>query len=142
MCGLDDGNDVMETSRPHRIDPSSPVIPGPVSKRQRSGRVTVPATGSQTAPSSVQIQSIQDRQAGWLKLQAADLISQLQELSTELDAREAQLNVRASLQDSRERQFRLRQQDALTQQAEHQRAIQRLQREIEARARRLAFRQD
>ena len=80
-----------------------------------------------------------DREA-WLGLQAADLISRLQGWADELDAREARLNVQASLQDSRERQFRLRQQDILADLAEQRRSIERLRIEMEAQARRLAFR--
>ena len=99
------------------------------------------ATVLQTAETAEPAETIKDRHEAWLELHAPDLISQLQALSAELDAREAQLNVRASLQDNRERQFRLRQQDALTQQAEQQRAIERLHREVETLARRLAFRE-
>lgn len=42
-----------------------------------------------------------------LRLHAADLIERLQVWSSDLDARESQINSRAALQDHRERQFRL-----------------------------------
>jgi hypothetical protein len=83
--------------------------------------------------------SPQQKRRQWLDLQAEDLIERLQQWAVDLDAREAQLNVQASLQDRRERQFRLRQQDAMAQLAEQQRSIARQQHEIECRARRLAF---
>ncbi|GAA5506744.1 hypothetical protein [Novipirellula caenicola] len=75
----------------------------------------------------------------WLGLQAADLIERLQRWESELDAREAQLNARAAIQEHRERQFRLEQQAASTDLAEQTRAAQRLQAELKAQARRLAF---
>ncbi len=132
----------MDSSKPHRIDPPNRTISGPVRKRRHCERVAASATVSQSDKNREPTPTILDRQEAWLELQATDLIGQLQTWSAQLDARESQLNVRASLQDSRERQFRLYQQDALVQQAEQQRAIQRLQREIEAQARRLAFQQD
>jgi hypothetical protein len=76
----------------------------------------------------------------WLELHAAELVDQLQAWASDLDAREAQLNARASLQDLRERQFRLQQQDLATELAEQRRSIERLRAETEAHARRLAFR--
>ncbi|QDT02971.1 hypothetical protein K227x_13500 [Rubripirellula lacrimiformis] len=75
----------------------------------------------------------------WLRLHASDLIDRLQTWSADLDAREAQLNVRDSLQDHRERQFRLLQQDAAAELSEQQRAIDRIRSEINAQARRMAF---
>ncbi len=78
-------------------------------------------------------------QEQWLGLQAADLIERLQAWESDLDAREAQLNARAALQEHRERQFRLEQQAATTDLAEQARASQRLHAELKAQARRLAF---
>jgi predicted DNA binding CopG/RHH family protein len=75
----------------------------------------------------------------WLRLHATDLIDHLQSWSADLDARESQINLRASMQDHRERQFRLLQQDASAEMAEQQRAIDRLRSEIQTQARRLAF---
>ncbi|GAA4472598.1 hypothetical protein [Novipirellula rosea] len=75
----------------------------------------------------------------WLGLQAADLIERLQAWESDLDAREAQLNSRAALQEHRERQFRLEQQAASTDLAEQTRAAQRLHADLKAQARRLAF---
>ncbi len=75
----------------------------------------------------------------WLRLHATDLIDRLQSWASDLDARESQLNARASLQDHRERCFRLQQQDVATELAEQQRSIERLRQESEAQARRLAF---
>ena len=66
-------------------------------------------------------------------------VERLQAWATDLDAREAQLNARASLQDHRERRFRLRQQDTETELAEQRRSVGRLRQELEAQARRLAF---
>lgn len=78
-------------------------------------------------------------QDAWLRLHATDLIGHLQTWAADLDARESQINFRSSLQDHRERQFRLLQQDASAEMAEQQRAIDRLRSEIQAQARRLAF---
>jgi hypothetical protein len=78
----------------------------------------------------------------WLRLHAGELVDRLQAWASDLDSREAQLNARTSLQDHRERRFRLQQQDAATELAEQQRSIERLRREIEAQARRLAFQED
>ncbi len=75
----------------------------------------------------------------WFHRQTADLVDHLQAWSEDLDAREAQLNGRASSQDQRERQFRLQQSDAANELAEQQRAIERIRAEIQAQARRIAF---
>jgi hypothetical protein len=75
----------------------------------------------------------------WLRLHAADLIDRLSNWSQDLDAREAQLNARIAKEDLRERQFRLHQQVALAEMDEQQRAVDRLRKEIEDHARRLAF---
>lgn len=79
------------------------------------------------------------RRQDWLRLHGTDLVDRLQAWATDLDAREAQLNARSSLQDHRERRFRLHQQDVATELAEQQRSIGRLRNELEAQARRLAF---
>jgi hypothetical protein len=78
----------------------------------------------------------------WLRLHATDLIDRLRAWASDLDAREAQLNSRTSIQEHRERCFRLRQQDLATEFAEQQRSMERLRQEIEAQARRLAFQND
>jgi hypothetical protein len=140
MCVLDDGKEVMESSRPRRIDPPKPAISAPVNQRRRSQSGVLLPTVSESIGASESTPGIRECREGWLDLHAADLIGQLQELSADLDARESQLNVRASLQDSRERSFRLRQQDALLRRSEQQRALDRLQREIETQVRQLAFR--
>tara|TARA_R110002049_G_scaffold4601_6_gene32907 strand:+ start:119233 stop:119793 length:561 start_codon:yes stop_codon:yes gene_type:complete len=75
----------------------------------------------------------------WLTLHATDLIDRLASWSEDLDAREAQLNARIAKQDVRERQFRLTQQVAQTEMEEQQRAINRLRKQINDQARRLAF---
>ncbi|MGB7325702.1 MAG: hypothetical protein WBD31_12580 [Rubripirellula sp.] len=80
-----------------------------------------------------------DSNQDWLKLQATDLIDRLQAWAADLDAREAQLNVRASVQDHRERTFRMVQQDAVTELAEQKRAADRLRAELQSQARRIAF---
>ncbi|WP_372723396.1 hypothetical protein [Novipirellula sp.] len=86
-----------------------------------------------------QIISETSPQEQWLGLQAADLIERLQAWESDLDAREAQLNSRAALQEHRERQFRLERQAASTDLAEQTRAVQRLHADLKAQARRLAF---
>jgi hypothetical protein len=144
---------VTESTNPHRIDPPSPPTSGPVGQRRRNPGIlatvdtspsrqsaTAKTTGSVSAnPGSKDLVSGECREA-WLEFQAADLISRLQTWSDELDTREARLNVQASLQDSRERQFRLRQQDAIRDLTEQQRSMERLRSEIESQVRRLAFR--
>ncbi|EMI16949.1 hypothetical protein RMSM_06123 [Rhodopirellula maiorica SM1] len=75
----------------------------------------------------------------WLGLQAADLIERLQRWESDLDAREAQLNARAAIQEHRERQFRLERQAATIDLAEQTRAAQRLHADLKTQARRLAF---
>lgn len=135
-----------ESTNPHRIDRPSPNISGPVSQRQRSVHVPVgKAAGGR--PSELPEGNAGDfvsqgRREAWLGLQAGDLISRLQRWADELDAREARLNVQASLQDSRERQFRLRQQDILADLTEQRRGIERVRSELDAQARRLAFREN
>ena len=138
-----------ESPNPHRNDSPSPNISCPVSLRRQVERARVAvAAGPQPfelRPSELPGSEAEDfaraadREA-WLGLQASDLIGRLQVWADELDAREARLNVQASLQDSRERQFRLRQQDSLADLAEQRRSIERLRIEMEAQARRLAFR--
>ena len=78
----------------------------------------------------------------WLPLHATELVDRIQAWASDLDDREAQLNARSSLQDLRERKFRLHQQDVAIELAEQKRSIDRLRREIEAQARRLAFGED
>jgi hypothetical protein len=78
----------------------------------------------------------------WLQLHADDLVERMQRWAADLDAREAQLNARASLQDHRERRARLEQQELANELAEQERSIERLRKELEAQARRLAFRDE
>jgi hypothetical protein len=78
----------------------------------------------------------------WLRLHATDLLDRLQTWASDLDAREAQLNARLSVQDHRERRFRIHQHDVATELAEQQRSIERLRAENKAQARRLAFQSD
>lgn len=135
----------MDSKAPYRIDPPSPAISGPVRQCQHAGRVlfasaAVEKTQSPMGPSPAESLGPETDRDAWLGLQSTDLIRRLQHWSDELGAREAQLNVRASLQDNRERQFRLQQQDAAASLAEQQRSIERLRAELESQARRLAFR--
>ncbi len=69
----------------------------------------------------------------WLRFHASDLIEQLQGWASDLDAREAHLNARLAVQDHRERQFRMQQQDVSAEMAERQRSLRRLQEEIQSR---------
>ncbi len=134
----------MPPAKPQRIDPPSPAIPSPVSQRRGSrGNSVAAAIGQHTPPplSAPPDRSIGPAEDAWLQLHAEELIGRLQGWAAELDAREAQLNARISRQESRERQFRLQQQDALTDQAEQQRSIERLKRQLELQVRQLAFRQ-
>jgi hypothetical protein len=154
----------MSSATPHRIDPPRTTVPriaggrlveaepppaatgqGPVQDdrfrvAETEHRLDLPhTTGSNqtdaSKPEPANLPSPED----WLRLQASDLVDRLQAWASDLDAREAQLNARASLQDHRERRFRLRQQDAETELAEQQRSIGRLRHELQAQARRLAF---
>ncbi|WP_146528413.1 hypothetical protein [Novipirellula artificiosorum] len=76
---------------------------------------------------------------GWLHRHGEDLVQQLQRWAEDLDAREAQLNARAALQEHHERQFRVHKQATLTDLAEQTRAAEHAQSELRAQARRLAF---
>ncbi len=85
----------------------------------------------------------EEPQAGphlWLALHADDLIDRMQAWASKLDSRESQLNLYSALQDQRERQFRMKQQDILAQLSEQQRSVDRLRERMEAQARRLTFR--
>lgn len=158
----------MSSATPHRIDPPSTAVPRRISQPASgspqpqkaaagygdggeanfsSDLAATSATGldpkeRSDQPASDRLErAIPDRE-GWLRLHATDLIDRLQSWASDLDAREAQLNSRTSIQEHRERRFRLRQQDLATELAEQQRSIDRLRLEIEAQARRLAFQND
>lgn len=143
----------MNSGASHRID--SPEKPSPAMTRPTdSVRVASPAVANPSAatpsfrfdpshaaaandsPIGDEISADGD---AWLRMHATDLVDHLQAWSADLDARESQINLRASMQDHRERQFRLLQQDAIAEMAEQQRAIDRLRSEIQAQARRMAF---
>ncbi len=146
----------MSSATPHRIDPPSTAVPRRVGQNlaesERRNRAAV-GSGKIHASSNLAAEDkfgsgpvgpsgeipLQDE---WLRLHAIDLIDRLQAWASDLDAREAQLNSRTSIQEHRERGFRLRQQDLATELAEQQRSIERLRHEIEAQARRLAFQND
>ncbi|MDA8743622.1 hypothetical protein N9N28_03210 [Rubripirellula amarantea] len=76
-----------------------------------------------------------------LALQSDDLIAHLQQWAADLDSREAQLNARTSLQEHRERQFRIERRDAEAELAEQQRLVERMRQSVQVQARRLAFRE-
>ena len=144
MSFLDDGKEEMDCTPPFRIDPPNAAILGPAKERRRGVGVGVNGSLAQRVPPVVQVTDQSDDPRGvsrdeWLNLHASDLIRRLQAWSDQLDARESQLNARASMQDNRERQFRLQRQDAVADQAEQWRSIERSRAEIEAQARRLAF---
>lgn len=145
---------------PHRIDPPGLAVArrtrAPVAGIERPRSATGVAVGDVDPPVGSELEFRIDSPQGtdsgssvmprdhrspeaWLRLHASDLVDRLQSWASDLDAREAQLNARSSLQDHRERRFRLHQQDVSTELAEQQRAIERLRREVEAQARRLAF---
>ncbi len=142
----------MSSVTPHRIDPPSTAVPSPigqnlVASESRKRVVTASATNVQPARPEARVCGSQANggipiQDEWLRLHATDLIDRLRAWASDLDAREAQLNSRTSIQEHRERHFRLRQQDLATELAEQQRSIERLRQEIEAQARRLAFQND
>jgi hypothetical protein len=101
-----------------------------------------PQTSSSPLPATDRDSAEADEFAGhhdWLRLHAAELLDRLQYWASDLDAREARLNARLSVQDYRERRFRLLQQDVAAQLAEQQRSSERLREENLAQARRLAF---
>lgn len=143
----------MSKATPQRIDPPSATVPrrvgqisaGVESRRNRAaiGAGQVRDAGHRSARQSIRSRPVR-RVVGlpnvddWLRLHAADLISRLQHWAADLDAREAQLNARTSIQEHRERRFRLRQQDISTEMAEQQRSIARLHRDLEAQVRRRA----
>lgn len=146
----------MSAATPHRIDPPNASVPRRVGQnvaglerriRAATGSREVLVSNDLGAESNTRSGPV--REAGdipsqdeWLRLHAIDLIGRLQDWSADLDSREAQLNSRTSIQEQRERSFRLRQQDLATELAEQQRSVERLRREIEAQARRLAFEND
>ncbi|TWU56244.1 hypothetical protein [Rubripirellula reticaptiva] len=111
--------------------------PGRTFRVDRPDRLKLAGSGS-AAPQPIDFEQ-SDANQEWLKLQATDLIDRLQAWAADLDAREAQLNVRASVQDHRERQFRMVQQDAVTELAEQKRSAERLRTELQSQARRMAF---
>ena len=128
--------------RPMKTEPPA-LAAGPEATVDQPTRPEASAYGSQeNAVSSAQPMGGIPIQDEWLRLHATDLIDRLRAWASDLDAREAQLNSRTSIQEHRERRFRLRQQDLATELAEQQRSIERLRHEIEAQARRLAFQND
>ncbi len=144
MGFLDDGNQEMDCTPPLRIDPPNAATLGPVSQRRRGvgagvdGSLSRPAAHFEPATEGSQSPELDRDQ--WLTLHSADLIRRLQAWSDELDARESQLNARASMQDNRERRFRLQRQDVSAHQDEQRRSIERLRAEVETQARQLVFR--
>lgn len=146
----------MSAVTPQRIDPASTAVPHRVGQNvagSEPGNKAAAGNGEVHASSNLAAQHtigsgpqepsgvipVQDE---WLRLHATDLIDRLQAWASDLDAREAQLNSRTSIQEHRERRFRVRQQDLATELAEQQRSIERLRHEIKAQARRLAFQND
>jgi len=75
----------------------------------------------------------------WLSLHSDDLIERLQAWGADLDAREAELNHRAAMQDQRERQFRMTQQAIIASLKEKQLAAETTENELRRKARQLAF---
>ncbi len=155
----------MSSATPHRIDPPNSVTPQVGGPHVGAGSALVATTNRVThsavapdvettgPPSPGPLSPGPDsghQETGegvtgredWLRLHACELVDRLQSWADDLDAREAKLNARSSLQDLRERRFRLEQQNAETELAEQQRSTDRLRREVEADARRLAFRCD
>lgn len=150
----------MSSATPHRIDPPNSVTPQVGGPHVGAGSALVATTNRVThsavapdvettgPPSPGPDSGHQETGEGvtgredWLRLHACELVDRLQSWADDLDAREAKLNARSSLQDLRERRFRLEQQNAETELAEQQRSTDRLRREVEADARRLAFRCD
>lgn len=148
----------MSPDRSHRIDPPSTAVPRMAGPRGGGPSVgAVPITPSPNTSDLANMGGSDDFQVSrspkpqlvsepaseeWLRLHANDLIDRLQTWAADLDSREAQLNARASLQDHRERRSRLQQQDLATQLAEQERSVERLRKQIEAQARRLAFRDE
>lgn len=139
----------MSSAFNHRIDPPEPVLPRVA--RRRSAHAVAGTDPARLPPELDGETANDDRfpadhpsddstgRSDWLGLHAEELIDRLQTWSADLDARESQLNLRASMQDQHERQFRLRQQDLAADLAQQQRAVERLRGEIQAQARRLAF---
>ncbi|MGI9470720.1 MAG: hypothetical protein ACR2NZ_04240 [Rubripirellula sp.] len=84
-------------------------------------------------------ENVRPRRQDWLSLHATDLIERIQDWSETVDSREAILNARSAQQDRRERQFRIQQQDLACELSERKRSIERLRRELESQARRMAF---
>lgn len=146
----------MSSATPHRIDPPSTAVPRRVGQNVAGSELLKGAVSASGEVHSWSDLVAPDRigsgpagppgeipiQDEWLRLHATDLIDRLRAWASDLDAREAQLNSRTSIQEHRERNFRLRQQDLSTELAEQQRSIERLRHEIEAQARRLAFQND
>ena len=137
----------MNSPSAHRIDAGQ--HEPPPSRRPRGARSTVQAKQGcnavqDSAGSSFGVGHLLDQDPSsqsLLALHGEDLIHHLQSWAAELDAREAQINARASLQDHRERQFRIQQRDTETDLAERQRQVDRIRETAAAQARRLAFRE-
>ena len=74
-----------------------------------------------------------------LRLHSRDLIDRLQSWEGTLDAREANLNAREAALERRQRQFRTQRHQWIEELAEQRRKLERIRRQIDAHARRLAF---
>lgn len=150
----------MSSASPHRIDPPSVVTPhmggpyvatvtAPLARSKRleqfgpTGDADLVARESRNlVVGDVPISEVVSGREEWLRLHAAELVDRLQTWADELDTREAKLNARSSIQDQRERRFRLEQQNAEIELSELRRSTERLRCEVETHARRLAFQPD
>lgn len=107
------------TTSPHRIDPThhfpplgrKTVPPAPVSPEATAlpaASVPVPSKASEdTIADDNPHHDSQELADKLLQSHAADLIAELQQWQRRLELQEAELNVRAAMQDQRERNFRV-----------------------------------
>lgn len=87
--------------RPHSLQ-NGQVPPSPLATHATP---PLTSTSGQQQPQTT-IESLEGWHESLLNLHAEDLVQHLQSWALEIDAREAQLNARAALQDLQERQFR------------------------------------
>ncbi|WP_164100980.1 hypothetical protein [Candidatus Laterigemmans baculatus] len=90
-----------------RFDPPHPHLDAPAFLPQQAAGPPPALAALPTAVVDETREAEMATRESLLHLQAADLIERLQLWSSDLDARESQLNARLALQDHRERQFRL-----------------------------------
>ncbi len=126
------------TSLPEEKEPSQDKIPPAEIEIQRVDDPH-PVDANQDSTSAESTTETTAEPTDWLHYHCEDLVPKLQQWSSELDSREAQLNARVAVQESSERQFRMSQADEAASLSERRRAVERVEAEVKRRARQLAF---